>query len=118
MKELIKKIGLLVVVCLLLVPVQAPAQTVISSGMTTTDRLIAMGACEYYGMAIISGASTASVVIYDAITISGTSIDRGFCPTAQGNCKWMLPYGVQVFNGIYADVTGTGANYTVFYNCK
>ena len=96
----------------------ASAQTVISSGMTTTDRLIATGACEYYGMTIISGASTASVVIYDAITISGTSIDRGFCPTAQGNCKWMLPYGVQVFNGIYADVTGTGANYTVFYKCK
>jgi len=114
-----KYLILLIAVVMCLTPVQIHAQgSVISSGLTTTDRLIATGNCYYYGAHIISGASTAVVSFYDAITISGTTIDKVNCPTATGQCYSDLPYGVEVFNGIYADTTGTGAAYTVFYKCK
>lgn len=69
-------------------------------------------------MMIVSGASTAVVSIYDALTISGTTIAQGNCTIASGQCLLSLPFGVQVFTGIYADTTGTGAAYTVFYRCK
>ena len=112
-----KLLCILAMVLMLAGAVQAQ-DFVISSGMTTTDRLIATGACQYYGMMIVSGASTAVVSIYDSTTISGTTIAKGNCPIASGQCLLDLPFGVQVFNGIYADVTGTGAAYTVFYRCK
>ncbi len=114
-----KKLILLIIALMFLFPVLAKAADGIqSSGLTTTDRLIASGNCYYYGMEIISGASTAVVVVYDAVTISGTSIDKVSCPIATSMCPHPLPFGVEVFNGIYADVTGTGAAYTVFYRCK
>ena len=112
-----KLLCILAMVLMLAGAVQAQ-DFVISSGMTTTDRLIATGACQYYGMMIVSGASTAVVSIYDSTTISGTTIAKGNCPIATGQCLLDLPFGVQVFNGIYADTTGTGAAYTVFYRCR
>jgi len=114
MKKLI--LTVLLVLCLAL-PAMA-GDVVISSGLTTSDRLIATGNCYYHGMELISGASTAVVVIYDAITISGTSVTKVQCPTANAYCSAPLPFGVEVFTGIYADVTGTGAAYTVYYRCK
>ena len=112
-----KLLCILAMVLMLAGAVQAQ-DFVISSGMTTTDRLIATGACQYYGMMIVSGASTAVVSIYDSTTISGTTIAKGNCPIASGQCLLDLPFGVAVFTRIYADVTGTGAAYTVFYRCK
>ncbi len=112
-----KLIFTLIALFILIAPVHAE-DVVFSSGLTTTDRLIATGNCYYYGMNIISGASTAVIVIYDAITISGTTVDKGQCTTSQAACSRPLPWGVEVFDGIYADTTGTGAAYTVFYRCK
>ena len=114
-----KYLILLIAVVMCLTPVQINAQgSVISSGLTTTDRLIATGNCYYYGIRIVSGASTAVISVYDALTASGTTIDKGNCPTSYGQCWGDLPFGVEVFNGIYVDTTGTGAAYTVFYKCK
>ncbi len=93
-------------------------QAVISSGLTTSDRLIATGNCYIYGLEIISGASTAVVVLYDAITISGTSVLKGQCSTASAWCGRELVHPIECFTGIYADVTGTGAAYSVNYKCK
>jgi len=112
-----KLLCILAMVLMLAGAVQAQ-DFVISSGMTTTDRLIATGKCSYYGMMIVSGASTAVVSIYDALTASGTTIAQGNCPIASGQCFVGLPFGVAVFTGIYADTTGTGAAYTVFYRCR
>jgi len=111
---------LLLTVILFLTPVRGKTAdpSILSSGLTTTDRLIATGNCYYYGIHVISGASTAVVSIYDSLTISGTTIDKVNCPIATGQCYSDLPYGVEVFNGIYADTLGTGAAYTVFYRCK
>ena len=112
-----KLLCILAMVLMLAGAVQAQ-DFVISSGMTTSDQLITTGKCSYYGMMIVSGASTAVVSIYDSTTISGTTIAKGNCPIASGQCLLDLPFGVAVFTGIYADVTGTGAAYTVFYRCK
>lgn len=109
---------IIAVLFLLVAAMPLKAQTLYSSGLTTSDRLIATGNCYYYGMSVVSGASTAVVVIYDALTISGTTVDKASCPTSSGSCVRFISIGAEVFNGIYADVTGTGAAYTVFYKCK
>lgn len=114
MKKLIFAVLLLV-----LIPLNGAAQNaVISSGMTTSDRLIATGNCYIYGMEIVSGASTATVSLYDSLTISGTTVLQGQVSTAQAwnGCRLLHP--IEVFTGVYADVTGTGAGYTVYYKCK
>jgi hypothetical protein len=112
-----KKLITMALMILILFAATAHSETVYSSGLTTSDRLIATGNCYYHGMAIVSGASTATVSVYDGITATGTTIDKGNCPTASGACRHHLPAAVEVFNGIYADVTGTGAAYTIFYKC-
>jgi len=115
-----KKLFLALILALVFVlPIQAGAQQIIiSSGLTTSDRLIATGNCSFHGMEIISGASTATVAIYDSITASGTTVGKGVASLAKPWESGPLPFGVEVFTGIYADVTGTGAAYTVYYRCK
>ena len=115
-----KKLILFAIISLfLLMPMAAMAQNaVISSGMTTSDRLIASGNCYIYGVEIISGASTAVVSIYDALTISGTTVLQGQAAMANLWNGARLNNPVEVFTGIYADVTGTGAAYTVYYKCR
>jgi hypothetical protein len=115
--DTMKKVLCILAMVLVLAGVASAQGVIFSSGLTTADRLIATGNCKYYGMSIVSGASTAVVVIYDSLTISGTSIDKGACTISQASCLMTLPVGVNVFTGIYADVTGTGAAYTVFYKC-
>jgi len=113
-----KKLTLTVLLILCFALPSMAQETVISSGLTTSDRLIATGNCYLYGLEIISGASTAIVVLYDSLTISGTTALMGQCaPTASWNGARLL-HPIEIFTGIYADVSGTGAAYTVYYRCK
>lgn len=108
----------LIIGVFLVLPVMGYSQAVISSGLSTTDRLIATGNCYVYGLEIISGASTATVSIYDALTISGTTVLHGSAglATLWNGARLFSP--IEVFTGIYADITGTGGAYTVLYKCK
>jgi hypothetical protein len=115
-----KKFVFIAIVALLLIsPMHLKAQeSIISSGLTTSDRLIGTGNCLIYGVEIISGASTAVLSLYDSLTISGTTVFKGSCTITDAWRGTNLCHPIEVFTGIYADVTGTGAAYTVYYKCK
>jgi hypothetical protein len=113
-----KKVLCIIAMVLMLTGAAFAQNAVISSGMSTSDRLIATGNCYIYGTEIIAGASTAVLSIYDAITASGTTVLAGRAGLADLWNGSRLYYPIEVFTGIYADVTGTGAQYTVYYKCK
>jgi len=114
-----RKIACILAMMLMLTGAPALAQdSVISSGMTTSDRLIGTGNCYAYGFELIAGASTAVLSIYDGITASGTTVLAGQVGTATLWNGLRLYHPVEGFTGIYADVTGTGAQYTVYYKCR
>ncbi len=115
-----KKLILFIIIGLFLVLSAAghAQEAVVSSGLSTTDRLIATGNCYIYGLEIVSGASTATVSIYDSTTISGTTVLHGSAGLATLWNGARLNNPVEVHTGIYADITGTGGAYTVLYKCK
>lgn len=117
MKKLMKKLSYVMI--LILIPVwlfaaEPPLST--GSGEQTADALIYTGRCALASILIITdGSNNAKVVIYDGTTASGTVIYETTVLSTDhyGGRNWTFP--VQVAQGIYVDVTGTGASYIVEY---
>jgi hypothetical protein len=86
-----------------------------SSGLKTADASIIATYGTFCGVEIISdGTNDATVVVYDnASSASGTEVFKGKVAAAN-NFGGGFTYST-VSNGIYVDVTGTGAAYIVFY---
>lgn len=90
-----------------------------SSGLKTADAVIADSPARLHGVKLLAdGTNAATLTIYDnASAASGKvlakiSVKAGdVTETAHGN----IPEGgVHALNGIYADVSGTGAEYIVY----
>lgn len=95
------------------------AQRVQSSGLKTSDAAISAIGGYLHGVYVISDATNvASVVIYDnASGASGTVLAKLSIPattTAPQFITFNTPITANA--GIYADVSGTGANYIVYYS--
>jgi len=92
----------------------------ISSGLKTADAAIVAVECVFCGGKVIAdGTNAAEVAIYDnASAASGTLIGKGQVKAASAPETDPIdvpPDGVHCQNGIYADVTGTGAEYYIYY---
>ena len=92
------------------------AEPCISSGLSTSDRLICTGNCLFHGVEIITdGTNNASVVVYDGTTATGTKLFQGTVIGASlfGGATFENP--IETFTGIYVDVSGTGASYITYF---
>ncbi len=90
-----------------------------SSGYKTSDAAIAATGAKLHGIILLSDASNAaSVVVYDnASAASGTKVGFMTVPASTTAPNSIIfNYPIMCSNGIYADVTGTGATYIILYS--
>jgi hypothetical protein len=91
-----------------------------SSGLKSADAVICARPCVFLGVVVLGdGTNTCNVVMYDnASAASGTVV--GKAKVKAGDMMNYLPSagegGVVCNAGLYADVTGTGAEYIVYYS--
>jgi len=88
-----------------------------SSGLQTADAAITTAGGYMTGVAIVTdGTNDATVVVYDnGASAAGTVLFKGKVSGASnlGGATFEIP--IQYDDGIYVDVTGTGAAYIVYY---
>lgn len=100
----------------LMASVSWAGEAIISSGLTTSDRSITSRPGYFYGCILISSESTASVIIYDGTTIvTGKEIFKAEVGLTNKCPPPFPPAPIEYFTGIYADVTGTGSNYIIYF---
>lgn len=88
-----------------------------SSGLNTTDAAIASGRNRINAVTLIAdGTNAASVIVYDnASSASGTVLSKVTAVAGQGTVHVIFENPVIAENGVFADVTGTGAGYIVYF---
>lgn len=90
--------------------------TCLSSGLQTADGQIYTGRGTLNALTVITdGTNDASVVLYDNTAASGTVLAKISCDGTNNSEFQGWNLAVRCVNGIYADVTGTGAGYIVHY---
>jgi hypothetical protein len=113
-----KKVWLtLVLLCIASVAWAAP-QTCITSGIKNADAAVATKTGWLCGVLILTdGTNDATVVVYDnASAASGTELFKAKVSGAGNFGGGTFEIPIRFSNGIYADVTGTGATYIIYYN--
>jgi len=91
-----------------------------SSGLETSDAAVVAAKCLFYGVEIITdGTNAASIIVYDnASAASGTEVFKGTVAGANNFGGVTFEHPVEMFNGIFVDVSGTGAAYIVYWKNK
>ena len=89
----------------------------ISSGLKSADAVISNGRNRVNAITLLTdGTNAASVILYDnASAASGTVLGKVKATGAQLIQHVIFENPVFASDGIYADVTGTGAEYIVYY---
>ncbi len=97
-----------------------PHQPVTSSGLLNSDAAITAVGGYLHAITLISDATnTASIVIYDSpVANTGALILAKLSIPATTTAPQTITFNnpVSANKGIYADVSGTGANYIVYYS--
>jgi hypothetical protein len=87
-----------------------------SSGLKTSDAVIATGRNRINAITLIGGSTASSVIVYDnASAASGTVLGKATQATSGVTTHVLFENPVVAEDGIYADVTGTGAEYIIYY---
>jgi len=90
--------------------------TAISSGLKAADTLIYTGRGTLNGVVVnTDGTNAATLTLYDNTSASGNVLAQMIVAGADRTNALLFNLAVRCNNGIYADVTGTGATYTVYY---
>lgn len=93
----------------------------VSSGAITSDTAVLANSGTFKKVVVIGdGTNACSVVVHDdPDSADGTVIAQARCLStaapAQAECGVEGPDGVHCSNGIYVDITGTGATAIVYY---
>lgn len=87
-----------------------------SSGLKTSDAAIMARPGRLLGVELIGdGTNACNVIIYDHASAASGKVLAKLALPASGICYVDAQCDVVCNNGIYADVTGTGAAYIVHY---
>jgi hypothetical protein len=89
-----------------------------SSGLQTADAIVASGRSRVNTVTLISdGTNACNVVIYDALSATGTVLAKLSIGAASLKATEQVVFQAPLITevGIFADVTGTGAAYIVTY---
>ena len=90
--------------------------TSISSGVLSADTLIWTGKNRVNAITVLTdGANAATLELYDNTSATGTKRVVGKCLGANLINHIIFENPVLFENGIYANVTGTGATFIVFF---
>ncbi len=90
--------------------------TSISSGVLNADTLIFTGRNRVNAITVLTdGTNAATLDLYDNTTASGTIRVKGKCVGANLINHIIFENPVLFQDGIYADVTGTGATFIVYF---
>lgn len=88
----------------------------ISTGVLNADTLIFTGRNRINALTIFTdGTNTATVDLYDNTSAANKIAVKGKCVGANHINHIIFENPVIMENGIYADVTGTGATFIVYY---
>lgn len=88
----------------------------ISSGVLSADTLIFTGRNRINAITVFTdGTNAATVDLYDNTSAANKIAVKGYCLGASKINHILFENPVVMENGIYADVTGTGASFIVFY---
>lgn len=89
-----------------------------SSGLKTADAAIRTAPGWFCGAEIITNAaSDAAITVYDnASAASGTVLFQGTVAAAANFGGVTFPIPIRSVNGIYVDVSGTGASYIIYFD--
>lgn len=88
----------------------------ISSGVLSADTLVFTGKNRINAITVLTdGTNAATVDIRDGTTVAGTIKITGKCLGANLINHILFENPVVLENGIYVDVTGTGASCIVYY---
>lgn len=90
-----------------------------SSDLKSADAAISAAPCYLHAITLIPAAADCAVVLYDnASAASGTVLAKLsiVVTTADGSNNMVFNNPVYCAKGIYADVSGTGANYIVHFS--
>ena len=88
----------------------------VSTGVLNADTLIFTGRNRINALTVLTdGTNAATVDIYDNTSAANKIAVKGKCVGANLINHIIFENPVYVENGIYADVTGTGATFIVFY---
>lgn len=90
--------------------------TSISTGVLNADTLIFTGRNRVNALTVYTdGTNLGTVDLYDATTATGKIPVKGVCLGASRVAHYTFENPVLFENGIYADVTGTGATFIVYF---
>lgn len=95
-------------------------QVVTPSGRKTADTAICAIPCKLHGVVLENdGTNASSIIVYDnASAASGTVLVKVLLPASSTTLSLPVLFNnpIAAQNGIYVDVTGTGAAYTVYFS--
>lgn len=92
--------------------------TMKSSGLKVADAAIAARPARLHSVQVIGdGTNAATAIIYDnASAASGTVLAKIVVDAGATYEDWLSEVGVEALNGIYLDISGTGAEAVVHYS--
>lgn len=82
--------------------------------VTSDTAVVSAGRGRFWGAVLVGGSDAATLTVYDNTSGSGTVL-LALKAVAGESAVCILPDGVWVDNGIYADLTGTSPAATIFY---
>lgn len=91
-------------------------ECVTTSGSKTADAVIYAGPCFLHAVVLVGGSATGDVIVYDnPASAAGTKMTHVSALTTE-TAEVSFNNPVRALTGLYADVTGTGAEYYVYYS--
>lgn len=115
-----KKLFILLLSLMLFISVADAQVGIRTSGLLAIDAVVLAVRSYFYGIEIITdGTNSAKVIVYDKATAApGTIIFQGTVTGTSnfGGALFIQP--VEMMNGIYVDMTGTGMSYIVYYKIR
>lgn len=87
---------------------------VMSSGATSADAQVKSTSGTVWGAQLKGGSDTATLVLYDGTDATGKKIAE-LSAAAGALSHVTFPAGVSFSSGLFADVSGTGPEYTVWF---
>lgn len=88
-----------------------------SSGLKSASAAIVTRPVRLHGITLLQASAACTLIVYDnASTNSGTVIEQVNNTVNLSTVSVKLVVPVECLNGIYAAVTGAGANYIIHYS--